>query len=523
MREEKGNTSFGIRIRVNAVVSNMEFVADPAKVLAAYRITNQQFAEANQKLRRELYEYEQRYNSTNELWLAERQENKALRDMVRKLKDQMQMITKVMVSVQDQSETLFERINRPHQLAEDMMRNYTPRAPHVYQRRRTEFPPCVDEAAVPEGDEEEREESEADVAKPEEEAEQDEAADEDIRANGSDRTNPNTPDRMLNRGNRSVGELLPAHSPLVQRLKRPSKNASFDESFETIDRDRVFKLSRRSHNRREIYSNLQQNEDELQSIYDASNREIDEVLRETLRRMSSPVRMDESDHEEEEQQQEVSRQSSSSDTSPGSEPPPTRSKPKDAMYHSRLKKTVSESMLLRMQRASVGLETDITDDRSSASREETEMTVFNPAELVASCSTPVVQRDVAEPERRHGRGRPPKTKSETELSKQTLHPVVLVQPLTVKNVQHHEQSTQPKRRGRPPKAAAAPAATMRQQLDSSNSFEGTTTLPDDGCTLDAGSSMENLSQFSGESYRPRRRTAPKTLREPSLRIKLRRC
>uniref|UniRef100_A0A182QJ79 Shugoshin C-terminal domain-containing protein n=1 Tax=Anopheles farauti TaxID=69004 RepID=A0A182QJ79_9DIPT len=505
----------------------MEFVADPGKALEAYRIINKQFADATQKLRHDLYDYEQRYNCANEMWLAERQENKALRDMVRKLKDQLQMITKVMVSVQEQSENLFERINRPHEMAENMMRNYTPRAAQVYERRRTEYPPYVDEDAIREEEGEERYENGVGAAESEEGLTM-EAENETV-VNGNNQNNLNASDIQLDHGSRSTYEQLPTSSPLVQRLKRPSRNTSFDESFETIDHDRVVKLSRRSLNRRKMYTNLQENEDDLQSIYDASNREIDEVLRKTLQRMSSPVRMEEDDEkgddedeeedEDEEGQQHVNKRNSSSETSEDSEPFSRNSKASH-VYHSRLKKSASESMLPRPHHESTTREADRTGVVCSVSCEENELTVFNPSELIASCSTPVVQRDVLEADRGYKQGRRSnKTKSENELNTKLFNPVVLVKPLTIKNVQQHEETTLPKRRGR----LATGAAPAKQVFDSSNSCEGTTTLTYEAYGLEQSSSVENLSVLSGDSsYRPRRRTAPKSLREPSLRMKLRR-
>uniref|UniRef100_A0A182S994 Shugoshin C-terminal domain-containing protein n=1 Tax=Anopheles maculatus TaxID=74869 RepID=A0A182S994_9DIPT len=398
----------------------MEHIADPAKVLTAYKIINQQLANEIQKKRGEIKLHEERYNATCEMLLRERQENKALRDMVRKLKDQMQIITNVIVSVQDQTVSVYDRINRPHEQAEAMMQNYTPRAQQVYERRRTENPPYVDEDAI---QEEEQEQEEGTNAEPE------------LAPNGHDDTRPNEGSSGSNNDADDADETyasnhlrstsggpLPMNSPLVQRLKRPSKNTSFDESFETIDRERAFKLSRHSHGRRQIYMNVEENISDLHC--------------------STPV----------------------SKGCTNERPPPAVD-------------------------AEVNRNRELTKTRG---RNRTVQT--------------------------GKRGRPRKVRSETELHT-LLNPVVMLRPLTEKNVQVHERKMRPGRK-------AKPVGSLKEYEDSNSSHHKSfddSTFAGIGGGLEPCSSTENLSTVSGDSWnRPRRKAAPKTLREPSLGTKLRR-
>ncbi|XP_053663118.1 uncharacterized protein LOC128712247 [Anopheles marshallii] len=491
----------------------MELITDTGKVLKAYQIINQQLVHEIQKKKIEIKMHEERYNATNEMLLQERQENKALRDMVRKLKDQMQVITKVIVSVQDQTENVYERINRPHELAERMMQNYTPRAQQVYERRRTENPPYVDEYAI-------AEENETSVVVENEDEEETNAqgVNNDTHANESgsvDADETFASNRSSDIRCSSGAPPLAVGSPLVQRLKRPSRNASFDESFETIDRERVFKLSRHSQERRKIYANIEENVTDLKSISRKSRMEIDEELSETLRNLS-PVKMDDVG-----ENMSCSSTENEKSNQMNESPRPDNNR---GGHQAQLKKMASESMLSRIHRSTV-VDEDLTEGSSSISRDETEMTVFNPAELVASCSTPVAKGSTgqqSEKDRanfpRRGRGRPrtrgcpTKARSETELHTLEMNPVVVLRPLTEKNIRAHEQKMRPNRKARP--------IRYIKECDISDSEEGSTL--GEGNTWEPSSSMENLSTVSGESNRPRRRAAPKMLREPSLIIKLRR-
>uniref|UniRef100_A0A182WLS5 Shugoshin C-terminal domain-containing protein n=1 Tax=Anopheles minimus TaxID=112268 RepID=A0A182WLS5_9DIPT len=522
----------------------MELTTDPAKVLKAYQIINQQLVHEVQKKRIEIRMHEERYNGANEMLLRERQENKALREMVRKLKDQIQVITKVIVSVQEQTDNVFERINRPHELAERMMQNYTPRAQQIYERRRTENPPYVDEFAI-------AEEPETSIVMEHDDVNEDMAISQtnnDTRANESRSAGDETFASNRSSDTRpNHGVPLPTGSPLVQRLKRPSKNTSFDESFETIDRERAFKLSRHSQGRRKIYVNIEENIADLQSVYNSSQMDIDEQLSETLRNLS-PVKMDDDGANTsaassvEKQLSEtlhnlstVKMDDDGANTSAASSVESTKNemrlsvpspKPDNTPgHHSQLKKTVSESMLSQIHRTNE----DGSEGSYDATRQEHEMTAFNPADLVASCSTPVTkgtvderatdaEKDSERPRRGRGRGRgrgrPLKARSETELHTFGKNPVVVLRPLTETNIRAHERKMQPTRKAR---------------IVRSVKYQDTSGASDEGSMRDGGvdrwepsSSVENLSTLSNESNRPRRRVAPKSLREPQLNVKLRR-
>ncbi|EAL39816.2 AGAP005407-PA [Anopheles gambiae str. PEST] len=503
----------------------MDQIADTTKMLTAYKIINQQLASENQKKRQELRLHEERFNYANEMLLRERQENKALRDMVRKLKDQMQLVTKVVLSVQEQTSIVFERINRPHEEAERLMKEYTPRAHRVYEQRRLEIPPYVNEHSIPEGNEsdeeaiEKSEEDSTNIAEAEASVKQQEKSG----AAGGGDTLDETCTSVLSRESRSNGGGLvqAIDSPLVQRLKRASKNASFDESFESIDRERAFKLSRSSQNsRRQIYANIQDNITDLQSIGAASQMDVDEQLSDTLRNLS-PLAIDKDEDEgmlsDKDEDEEMPSALPTESTRQGKSPPAL------------LKKAISESVLSKRHPSRTINEQDDHSKNSSVSSQgeaEEELTVFNPAEFGASCSTPVAKNSVIEAtnmadpplalrggrgrgrSRGRGRGRPSKDISEPDLLT-AMNPVVVLQPLTERNVKALERQ-QPARR-------AKPTGPMKEHDCSgwSNAYDGSSM--GDPC-----SSTENMSVLSTDSSRPRRRAAPKSLREPTLQAKLRR-
>uniref|UniRef100_A0A182PL87 Shugoshin C-terminal domain-containing protein n=1 Tax=Anopheles epiroticus TaxID=199890 RepID=A0A182PL87_9DIPT len=522
----------------------MEQIADPAKLLTAYKIINQQIAHENQKKRMEIKLHEERYNATNELLLRERQENKTMRDMVRKLKDQVQLITKVIVSVQQQTEQVFEKINRPHELAERLLQEYTPQAHRVYERRRMENPPYVDEDSIPEenepgddvegkehGVEEEQGElgNVVDETRTKDECRESDGGEDE--SGNADKTNISNRSREC----RSSGAMVPvAASPLVQRLKRASKNASFDESFETIDRERAFKLSRPSQDsRRRIYANVEDVMGDLESVGGAIQMETEEHLSETLRNLS-PVTMD---VDQDEDENDVQRSHQSAARKDATKSQQTLSISSMAINASSLhpKQVTSEEKHL----------TTVVDDHSRDSSMnshpgECEMTAaFNPTVLVASCSTPIAKgpaaseneqnHDTEKPVGRTARGRPrgrprgrvqqhaSKESRESNLNRSKINPIVVLKPLTQENVQAYERQ-QPKRR-------AKPTATMKEIDDSSIANDGNSDNGD-GTTmagaLEPSSSTENLSIVSSDSNRPRRRAAPKSFREPMLNTKLRR-
>ncbi|XP_058120483.1 uncharacterized protein LOC131293995 [Anopheles ziemanni] len=455
------------------------------KLVQALRILNNQLAQANTQAKRDLTLSEQRYVEANNTMLLVRQENALLRDMVRKLKDQLRIITDVMISVQDQSVKMFDKINRPHALAEEYERNREPRASQVYERLRSENPPYVHEAVIHEEEEE---------------------VDESCVRNCSLEESL-TPLASKEHGASGCGSLLPA-SPLVQRLKRPSKNDSFDESFETIERERVFKSSRISGDRRQIYGVLKEEPDRIRELGsdvmeadrpstitpiahilpadESSDMEIEDDIRDTLKNMS---RISIDAEELQPEHNEHLRYQLCSNGERGV-----------------LKKTASESMLSTLYRP-------VVPDRDCKSGDSSfeDTSVFLPEDTIsnASCSTPVtkgtrlpVPSSISTRQLRVTQ----KMKSDTALNKQ-LEPVVVLRPLTEQNVLSFTR-------------AAHRGPTGQMDKNPNDNYPGSSNF--DGTTLEPCSSTENLSVASNESGRPRRKAAPKTLKEPNLIYKMRR-
>ncbi|XP_058067218.1 uncharacterized protein LOC131216680 [Anopheles bellator] len=225
----------------------METEADLVKVLAAYRINNQQLVRGIQQCKLNLRLSEERFNETNACLLEVRQENKFLRESLRKLTDQLKMITKTMVSVQDRTESIFLQINQNHELAETSELLRQPQAQYVYDRRRLERPPVSYVDTIPE-----------------EEHEESVPADDPSNAVASVTINETSEEDDLGRETDVTIEPPSAYahytsdSSLIQRLHLKSKSNSFDESFETIEPNRVLEVCRRSQERRRLYAGLQE-------------------------------------------------------------------------------------------------------------------------------------------------------------------------------------------------------------------------------------------------------------------------
>uniref|UniRef100_A0AAG5D6G1 Shugoshin C-terminal domain-containing protein n=1 Tax=Anopheles atroparvus TaxID=41427 RepID=A0AAG5D6G1_ANOAO len=474
------------------------------KMEQALRFVNQQLAESNSKVKKELYLSEQRFNEVNDLFLCTRQENKALRDMVRKLKDQLSMVTQVIVSVQSQSEQMFELINRPHAMAEETERNRVSRAQQIYESRRTERRDLNSIAIL--------EEDEQDESDPQEES-NDTSSDMDV-------TSP-----ALRNHSSSGCEKLLLNSPMVHRLKRPSKNASFNESFETIERERAFKLSRVSRERRQNYAGLTDEPDTIREVRsspmdidrsstappqerskqldESYDTELEDTIKATLHNMS-PVRIE--DHD------------SSSSVGTQTEQYTLRYDISSNADRFVLKKMASESMLSTIDRATAVSE---GCESTSCSFEETE---FGPEDTIAnaSCSTPVTKGNrlakVSSNRNRPLAAAQKMMKSDTSLNR-ILQPVVVVRPLTEENVRslaraEDHASERVRGRGRPRNSSRQEITIMNGNCPGSSVWSGT--------NMEPSSSTENLSVTSNESSRPRRKAAPKTLRENSLRTKMRR-
>ncbi|XP_052859886.1 uncharacterized protein LOC128267138 [Anopheles cruzii] len=228
----------------------METEADQVKVLAAYRINNQQLVRAIQQYKLNLRLSEERFNEANAGLLEVRQENKFLRESLRKLTDQLKMITKTMVSVQDRTDSIFQQINQNHELAETSELFRQPQAQYVYDRRRLERPSAGDVDTIPEEEHEESVPAD-DPSNAVESVTIAEALEEEEEDDVGRETNVSIDPP-------SAYAHYTSDSSLLQRLHVKSKSNSFDESFETIEPNRVLEVCRRSQERRRLYAGLQE-------------------------------------------------------------------------------------------------------------------------------------------------------------------------------------------------------------------------------------------------------------------------
>uniref|UniRef100_A0A182FY40 Shugoshin C-terminal domain-containing protein n=2 Tax=Anopheles albimanus TaxID=7167 RepID=A0A182FY40_ANOAL len=516
------------------------------KLLAAFRILNKQLAESNTQLKQNAALSELRINELSSLVLQTRNENRFLRSMVRKLKEQIKMITQVMVSVKDHAETLCDRIEHDQEQEENYQQLRQPVAPSIYERKRAERVAFVDDGAIQE-DESVPEElgndesslpnhssnpvtrsscyDEAAVLEDEvikdkavaehQEEEQDDEEDEEDEGEDEEEGDDEDSEPNVTMELPAAYAHLAAKSPLVQRLKRKSRRGSFNESFETIDRDRVFKLGRHSQSQRDSYVGLspnhdskRKNEDEMdletsRSVHSQkrndSDMEIDESITETVRKIS--LTQNEASLSFNSVQSERHANLSRSPYEDTSNNSPTG-------RISSLRKTISESALpLLKQRQTATIVGNIS---------VADTTVFNPEDMLvnASCSTPVTK---GAPIRKRVET---KMKSATELHKNSsantsMQPVVVLQPLTEDNLKQHELSARRVRNGR----SRAVSKYYYKENDSENDESMDTRRQ---VKLEPASSTENLSVQSYESGRPRRKAAPVNMRERSINSKLRR-
>ncbi|XP_065088117.1 uncharacterized protein LOC135709658 [Ochlerotatus camptorhynchus] len=221
-----------------------------SNLLSAYKLINSQLVLSNQKLKEEIKDKIEMINALNEEVFKYREENKTLRDMVHKLVEQFKTVTTIMVSVRDQSESVFNVVFNEHARKEHEQQTRRPVAGLFYEKRRTECPPYVDEAAIAEGQDENQ--SMEDYRSAIAEEDDDELGEED---------------EEQEKGS------TPSKSPLVKRLGRKSKNRSFDESFETIDTNRVVKSARKSQEYLQCRDSRDGRHSEDGSIQDSTDRE----------------------------------------------------------------------------------------------------------------------------------------------------------------------------------------------------------------------------------------------------------
>lgn len=200
-----------------------------SNLLAAYKLINSQLVLSNQKLKEEMKEKADLECCLNQELLQYRAENKTLRDMVKKLLEQFSMVTTIMGSVRDQSESVFNKVFNEHAMQEHKQQTRRSVAALFYEKRRAERAPYVDEAAI-------------------EEADNENCSMEDYRTAVEDDEYGNQSGELPDEEpmEASVKSSTPSKSPLMKRLERKSRSFSIDESFETIDRNRVVKAVRKS-------------------------------------------------------------------------------------------------------------------------------------------------------------------------------------------------------------------------------------------------------------------------------------
>ncbi|XP_055530565.1 uncharacterized protein LOC129721705 [Wyeomyia smithii] len=416
--------------------------------LSAYKLINSQLVLNNQKLKEEMKDKIEMINQLNDQLLKYREENKTLRDMVHKLLEQFKTITTIMVSVRDQSESVFNIVYNEHAMKEAEERTRRPIAGLIYERRRMEYPPEVDEAAITEGEDENK-------------------SMEDYR------TASNT---VLEEGNENDEErnVLLTKSPLLKRLERRSRNRSVDESFETIDTSCVVKAARKSqeyrHSRDSREGRFSSEEESLREVTGSENMDIsqpsflpkvsmaqimtDEVPNIEVIDESITIRnaIETSSFSEK-----SSYESIQSDVNPPTD---------QSLRPTNLKRMASESLLSTL----------IDQEANKENGNGTNDTISN-----ATCSTPLAKS------RRTNRLKA------GLLSPTSPVPFVALKPLTKANLTKHNISHNSL-------VFKTNKSTKQDDLERS----------------------EQASTESNDSKRPRRKAAPKVLKEPSLGCKLRR-
>lgn len=428
-------------------------------LLAAYKLINSQLVLSNQKLKEEIKEKVEMINGLNAELMQYRIENKTLRDMVQKLLEQFKMVTKIMGSVRDQSESVFNTVFNEHAKKEHEQQTRGLVAEIFYEKRRAERQPYVDEAAIEEAEDENHSMEDYEISAREGEETAEELGEEEEEIEDANST--------------------PSKSPLVKRLGKKSRNRSFDESFETIDTNRVVKAMRKSQEyiqRRDSRDGRQPSDEEsLQEksekkeetdtsnvtltapviTIDATSATIDTKGQITIRNST---------------QLEVSSFSSNSGVSDQSTQSDLNPTTDQSLRPVSIKRMASDSMLTTL------IEREANKENSFVNND----TISN-----AASSTPVVKK----------RGRPQKPKPSYPHGIAGLSPVpfVSLKPLTKQNLSQHDISFE---------AFANGNDLKKPKIE-------------DNCS-------DHNSIESNESGRPRRKAAPKTLKEPKINVKQRR-
>ncbi|XP_055609268.1 uncharacterized protein LOC129756418 [Uranotaenia lowii] len=431
-------------------------------LLAAYKLINCQLVNSNQKLKEEMRDKIEMINELNDQVFKYRAENKTLRDMVQKLLEQFKTITTIMISVRDQSESVFKVIHNEHAIEEAEQQMRRPIAGLYYEKRRAENPPYVDEAAITEEDDENQSEEDYrnSIISQEETVEQD------------------GEENSLN------DSLTTSISPLVKRLQqRKSRNRSIDESFETIDTQRVVKVARRSQDY--LHDRLsREGIEDLCSVQEITDREETDLVESmdisqtlvplpsividgTTIQPNASLQSDEPSTSILEASSFAEQSGVPSDHSTQSDLNPVTDQ---SLRPQSMKRMASDSMLSTLIERTLNKENIITDD-----------TISN-----ATCSTPLAKSRRVRNRNNSSNNHPP------------VSPVVVLKPLTKANLSEHNISYD-----------------LIRVKDQPNESTVANTRE-----LDNNSKAESLE--SSESRRPRRRAAPKQLKEPSCSQKLRR-
>lgn len=431
-------------------------MGDP-NLLSAYKLINTQVVMSNQKLKEEIREKIEMINEIHDELFQCRAENKTLRDMVQKLLEQFKTVTTIMISVRDQSENVFDMVNRDHVAIEREQQARKPVAALVYEKRRAENPPHENEAAIAEEEEENRSMEDYRTALSLEEEEEEEEAEISCE--------PRVTLRL-------------SLSPQLNRLShtRKSRNRSIDESFETIDTNSVVAVGRRSQGRDSRGGGRTSEEESSTEIHEPEDMDISGPVVPPTITVASPAKSEaiEVDHSGTVTENTLEASSFAdpsgipSDQSTQSELNPETDQ---SLRPPSIKRMASDSMLSSLV------------DRE-ANKENTSLAAVNDDTIAnASCSTPVTK-----PRRNAGRG----IKRQPPISPV---PVVALTPLTKANLLQHNIS-----------------------------YDGLLTVPN-GSARNVKKELDRSDQDSmdsTDSKRPRRKAAPKMLKEPTLQKKLRR-
>lgn len=435
-------------------------------LLSAYKLINTQVVMSNQKLKEEIREKIEMINEIHDELFQCRAENKTLRDMVQKLLEQFKTVTTIMMSVRDQSENVFDMVNREHVAIEREQQSRKPVAALIYEKRRAENPPHENEAAIQEEEEENRSMEDYRTALSLEEEQEEEEEDVEDEHKQEVSFEPRVTLRL-------------SLSPQLQRLSHPRKSRSrgIDESFETIDTNSVVAVGRRSQGRDSRGGGRTSEEESSTEIHEPEDMDISGPVVQPTITVASPARSEAIEVDPSETLKHYTLEASSfaeqsgipSDQSTQSELIPETDQ---SLRPQGIKRMASDSMLCSLV------------DREANKENSSIPAVSDDTIANACCSTPVTK-----PRRKVGR---PK-KRQPPISPV---PVVALTPLTKANLLQHNISYD---------------GLLMVSNGSARNFKQELLDRSDQDSMD-----------STDSKRPRRKAAPKVLKEPTLNKKMRR-